>query len=223
MSSIDNNKQETEYEIIKRAKDEFSVNKFVMMFSGGKDSLTTAHFLYDKLDIDFELLYCDTGIGLKENRDYVKSISKKYGWKLNIVDPLPHETYEIFIKRFGFPYGGIHQVIMGFLKYHPMRKWYREQRKLNPEVKIGLCSGRRRLESARRKKMKSNRPILDTEKMIFICPIYYWSDKQVWDYIKTEKLGLCSVYDTLHISGDCLCGAYGTQDEYDLMKIFLRK
>lgn len=206
-------------DIIKEAIEKYRINRFVVLFSGGKDSLTTAHYMNYKLDIPIELLYCKTGIGLSENINYVESTAKKYGWKLNIVNTLPHETYEIFVKRFGFPYAGMHNAMMGFLKYHPMRKWYSQEKKKTGDI-IAFCSGRRKNESARRKRMKSNKSISMMDRMIFVAPLYDWTTEQVWDYVRKEKLELCPVYDTLHMSGDCMCGAYGTSEEYRLLEIF---
>jgi phosphoadenosine phosphosulfate reductase len=205
--------------IINETIEKYKVNRFVVLFSGGKDSLTVAHYMHFKLGLPIELLYCKTGIGVKENLEYVESTAKKYGWKLTVIDTLPHETYEIFVKRFGFPYGGVHNAVMGFLKYHPMRKWYREEKKRTGDI-IGFCSGRRRNESARRKRMKSNTAVQFTDRMVFVAPIHDWTTDQVWNYVKEERLEVCPVYDTLHMSGDCLCGAYGTADEYRMLEIF---
>lgn len=95
------------------------------------------------------------------------------------------------------PRSGIHSAIMGYLKWRPMRKWARE----NP----GVCfvSGRRKKESKRR--MRLQKYIDKPEKnMLFCSPLFYWNTSQVWNYIKSNVLEICPVYQTLHISGDCL-------------------
>jgi 3'-phosphoadenosine 5'-phosphosulfate sulfotransferase (PAPS reductase)/FAD synthetase len=214
--------EKKEKEIITESINKYKVNRFIILFSGGKDSLTLSHFLHNKLKINnLELLYCKTGIGVKENIEYVLEICKNYNWKLNIIEPLPHETYEKYISKFGFPGTGQHGSIMGFLKYHPMRKWYTTQQKNNPDQKIVLFSGRRLGESKRRKKiMKKHTYLSKVDGMVFCSPLFYWSDKQIWDYIHKENLSICPVYNTLHISGDCLCGAYGSKDEYNFLRIF---
>lgn len=187
--------------------------KHIGLFSGGKDSLVACHSLQDELD---GVLYCKTGIGLQENVDYVRDTCKTYGWTLNIVEPKTNETYEDFIRKFGFPGKGIHSAIMGYLKYHPMRKFARENKPLT------YITGRRRKESKRRMRIQKQQ----TEKvdgMTFYSPLYDWTTKDVWDYIKKHELKRCPVYETLHMSGDCLCGAFSESGEAELIATFHSK
>ncbi|HTH22745.1 MAG TPA: phosphoadenosine phosphosulfate reductase family protein [Nitrososphaeraceae archaeon] len=185
--------------------------KQIGLFSGGKDSLVACHLMQDKLD---GVLYCKTGIGLDENVAYVKDTCQTFGWKLEIVEPKKGETYADFIRKFGFPHSGIHSSIMGYLKWHPMRKFARE----NP---CTFVSGRRKKESRRRTlKLKSDTEHFPREKMSFYSPLYSWTTRDVFDYIKRFKLRLCPVYDTLHMSGDCLCGAFSESGEAELIATF---
>ena len=197
--------------IVQEAKNQYQLDRIVGLFSGGKDSLTICHYLWTQGLLN-EVLYCDTGIKVKDNFEYVKQTCDKYKWRLNIVHPLPHETYEIFVKRFGFPRNGIHSAIMGFLKWHPIRKWCREN-------KVLLVSGRRQKESKRR--MRLSKYIEHPEKNIYICsPLFYWTTAQVWEYIKQNNLEICPVYKTLHMSGDCLCGSFSELGESQLIATF---
>lgn len=197
--------------ILKEAAKIYNLNRFVGLFSGGKDSLVTCHYLWEKGLLN-EVLYCKTGIGVKDNFDYVQTTCKKYNWKLNVIEPLPHETYEIFVKRFGFPKQSMHGAVMGYLKWHPMRKWCRDNKAL-------LCSGRRQKESRRR--MRLSKYIDNPEKNIFICsPLFYWTTVDVWSYINRNNLEICPVYETMHMSGDCMCGAYSALGEAELIATF---
>lgn len=180
----------------------------VGLFSGGKDSYVAC-----KVHGVKEVLYCKTGIGL--NFDFVLKICQKEGWKLNVVYPKEGETYEDFVRRFGFPKSGIHNSVMGFLKWHPMRTWVKQQKE-----DILFISGRRKKESRRRMRMKSNREYVETEGMKFFAPIYSWTTKQVYDYIRDNQLELSPTYETLHMSGDCLCGAFAQQGESQLLYTF---
>jgi 3''-phosphoadenosine 5''-phosphosulfate sulfotransferase (PAPS reductase)/FAD synthetase and related enzymes len=187
------------------------LSKYIGLFSGGKDSLTACHYLWNRDKLD-EVLYCKTGIGLDENVDYVIKTCDKYNWKLNIVEPKENESYEDFIRKFGFPHQGMHSAIMGYLKWHPLRKFARGK-------DIIYVSGRRRKESKRR--MGKVKGMYETtENIRFYAPLIDWSDKQVWDYIKEENLDLCPVYKTLHMSGDCLCGAFSELGESELISTF---
>lgn len=186
------------------------------LFSGGKDSLVTCHYLW-KLGLLNEVLFCHTGVGVKENFQFVLETCNKFGWKLNVVYPKTGETFEDFVRKFGFPKQGAHNIVMGFLKWHPMRRWYREHQSEG----IALVSGRRKKESQRRAKMKSMKdPISLEEMMLFVAPLYHLPDSVIWNYIATNKLARCPVYETMHISGDCLCGSFSESGEAELLTIF---
>lgn len=182
------------------------------LFSGGKDSLVACHVMQDELD---GVLYCKTGIGLDENFNYVKDITQKLGWKLNILEPRKDQTYEMFVKKFGFPGFGIHSAIMGFLKYMPMRRFHRA----HEQELESYISGVRRKESKRRMRtVKSKINIM--ERIKFEAVLFDWSTKDVWDYIKKHELELCPVYETMHMSGDCMCGSFSQSGEAELLATF---
>ncbi len=186
-----------------------SVN--IGLFSGGKDSLVSC--LVAKVK---EVLYCRTGVGL--NEDYVKEMCDKFNWELNIVEPKINEAFEDFVRKFSFPHQGMHSAIMGFLKYHPIRKWHREQEKLGRD--ITFISGRRKKESKRRMRMKSVTASNVMERMKFFSPIFDWETVDVWDYIKKHNLKRSPIYETMHMSGDCMCGAFSKRGESQWLNIF---
>ena len=191
------------------------MTEYIGLFSGGKDSLVACHKMWKEGKLD-TVLYCRTGVGL--NEDYVREMCKKFNWKLIIVEPAKHETFEIFVERFSFPHQGMHNTVMGFLKWHPMRTWHRQQKKLGRE--IIFISGRRKKESKRRMRMKSNKEILTTEGMTFWSVIFNMETVEVWDYLKENKLERSPTYETMHLSGDCLCGAFSSKGESDWLGVF---
>ena len=153
-------KEKNPEQIIEETKQRYNITKFVGLFSGGKDSLAVCHYLWKKECLN-EVLYCDTGIKARGNFEFVLSTCHDYKWKLNIVYPKVGETYEDFVRKFGFPHSGIHPSIMGYLKWHPIRKWARENQ--------GVCfvSGRRKKESKRR--LRLQKYIEKPEKNILLC------------------------------------------------------
>ena len=56
--------------------------------------------------------------------------------------------------------------------------------------------------------------------MLFCSPLFYWNTSQVWNYIKSNELETCPVYQTLHICGDCLCGSFAEKEEAELIATF---
>lgn len=186
--------------------------EFIGLFSGGKDSIVACLVAGVK-----EVVYCRTGVGL--NEQYVKDMCKRFDWKLIIVEPKQGESYEEFVKKYGFPHSGIHNSIMGCLKFHPLRKWHYEQKKLGRNIMF--VSGARRKESKRRKKrdyMKKQYNELDG--MRFYKSIFDWTTTQVWDYLKENNIPRSPIYETMHISGDCLCGSFSSKGESAFLKMF---
>ena len=182
------------------------------LFSGGKDSLTACHLMQDELDA---VLYCKTGVGLQENIDFVKDTAQLYGWKLYTVQPKKGEEFEDFVRKFGFPHRAQHRAIMAYLKYHPIRQFNREHKADD----ITFISGRRPEENyQRRKKVKTELEFVDGMK--FSSPLFQWQTPDLWNYIKKNELDLCPVYETMHMSGDCYCGAYSKKGESFLLATF---
>lgn len=216
----------TPEQIISQAKEQYGLQKLTLLFSGGKDSLLTGHVskpIADKLGLKFEVLYCNTGVGVKENFEYVLKTCNELGWKLTVEYTDPRFNYEEIVKRYGFPGQGMHTGVMRWLKWFSIRRYARA----HMDEKIGFLSGRRKGESRRR--MTLNSPIqLNAEgerkdcPILTIGPLFYWSNKQVWDYVAANKLEVCPVYETLHISGDCLCGCFAESGEAELLAIFHR-
>ena len=56
--------------------------------------------------------------------------------------------------------------------------------------------------------------------MKFYSPIFKWSTVEVWDYIKEHKLERSPIYNTMHISGDCFCGAFSSRGESNFLQMF---
>lgn len=203
--------------IIEDARKKYGIKKFIGLFSGGKDSLAVCHYMHSQKVMD-EVLYLRTGIGVKENFEFVLDTCNKYKWKLNVMDPKPQFTYEVFVKRFGFPHSGIHNAIMGFLKWFQIRQFAKDHK----DECIAFLSGRRKKESARRKfSIKSMYAIDKPEKnIVMVAPLFFWTTKDIWDYIDENNLQLCPVYKTLHLSGDCLCGSFAELGESEMIKTF---
>lgn len=186
--------------------------KEVALLSGGKDSQTcllTSGCKY--------ALYCKTGIGVKENFDFVQRLCDKEGIHLYVYEPEPRFSYEEILRRYGFPKQGMHTGTMRWLKWFQIRRFAREHK----DEDIIFLSGRRKKESHRRMTNKKLVPIETPEKHITIkSPLIDWSTPQVWEYLKSQNQSICPVYETLHLSGDCLCGCFSTDEEARLLRLF---
>ena len=194
--------------ILEEAKQKYGVTEFMAGFSGGKDSVTALDIVH-KLGKLYGVIYCDTGIGVQENKDFVINYCEKRKLELVIVKPKVGETYDDFVLKFGFPHEGKHNAIMGYLKSHPLRDYSYKHNG------IGIISGVRKFESKRRG--RTAKIFSKDGALLWISPIIEWKTNQVWDYVRKNNLPLSPIYKTLHLSGDCLCGAFSHFREAEMI------
>lgn len=172
------------------------------LLSGGKDSVTLAHWL-NAHDMLAGCVAIDTGISIPEWKPFVRRLCEAQGWPLTIVGTLI--SYEDYVRRYGFPGPGAHSQAMRWLKERGIDQF----RKRNPGAL--LASGVRRGESKRRLGTVREWNVLG--KMPIWAPLFDWTTEQVWAYVHEYGLERSPCYATLGISGDCLCGAFASDGE----------
>jgi len=179
----------------------------VLLFSGGKDSITMVHLAYKAFwpaKIPFPLLHVDTGHNFPETIEFRDSLADKYGVKLDV----------------GYVQGSIDKGTA------------REEKGINPsrnalqsitllekleeaQYDAAFGGGRRDEEKARAKERffshrdefgqwdpKNQRPELwslyngkkSVGESFRIFPISNWTEMDVWQYIKREKIDLPNLY-----------------------------
>jgi 3'-phosphoadenosine 5'-phosphosulfate sulfotransferase (PAPS reductase)/FAD synthetase len=178
------------------------------LFSGGKDSFATAKALQEH-DLLKGCLLLDTGISVPEWKDSCKEICERQGWGMTIV-PTP-VRYEWLVWKYGYPGYMSHYFTMNYLKGRAVREW----KKLHPGE--ALASGVRKGESARRS--VTTKPVSLFEGVTVYAPIYEWTTAQVWDYVKRHGYTRPRAYETLGVSGDCLCGAFAKDWERQALRM----
>lgn len=218
------------------------LKKVYGLCSGGKDSISacaTAH-KYRPLD---GIILVDTTIVAKDGDNKPSYIaSKKFAEQLGVpficikpkddlkkgfeyVKCVRHygtgKTYENYCKKYGFPHASQHNQAFRFLKKKALVGFVMDQ--TTGKEKIGFISGIRRKESKRR--MQNSQLIgidEDTPRIIWIAPIYYWTTEEAFKFVKNSDYKLSESYTMLHLSGDCLCGAYASRDELGLLATFYK-
>lgn len=189
--------------------------KFYALVSGGKDSITAAIITDQIVGLD-GVLFIDTTIGLTETKKFVQKVCKERKWKLTILTP--KTSYEQMVMKYGFPGAPHHRMSFIYLKWQPIYYWIRER---EDKAQIALISGVRKKESNRRGKTSQDIRIDPSYKyMVWVAPIIEWSTPQVWEFVKEHNIEVSPAYKTLHISGDCLCGAYSKQGEAEIISVF---
>lgn len=207
-------------QIINEAIERFKPAKFILMVSGGHDSVTCAHVTASILKskgIVFEVYHGDTTIGIPETQDYVRMICKLYGWKLNIRKPPNRNSwYDKLVEKFGFPgpTRRSHQIMYRHLKERALNKFVTHECKSWPMSRenIFLGSGVRQQESQIR--MGYLETVMKDNSKLWVSPIFYLSETDVEDYMTVNNIPKNPVKEKICISGECLCGCFTRKEEW---------
>ncbi len=205
-------------EIINEASDKYKRKEFWVLCSGGKDSVSLADWL-DKQGMLTGVMHIQTNCGIRQNgkwiaTEFVKELCDQKKWKLKIEQPNEPYWYVAHCLEHGFPTRKNHKLIMGFLKYHTMRRFAFE-----PERKEKCClvSGVRKRESIRRMG-NYKKPIQKDGNLYFCMPFFYKSTQWVYRYFLENNLRRSPVYDFLEFSGECECGCFAEKYEAKMLK-----
>ena len=178
------------------------------LFSGGHDSLTATHIASGHPAFT-GAAHMNTGIGIKETREFVRATCARNGWMLEERSAADcGQVYRDLVIEHGFPGPGHHYKMYQRLKERPLRSLIRDY-KTHVSDRILLVSGCRSQESVRR--MGHVEPIQHEGAYVWVAPIHDWSKVQCNEYIREHGLERNPVVDLLHMSGECLCGAYVDQ------------
>lgn len=215
----DSTTKSTPKQIIEAAIEQYNPIKVVLLFSGGHDSLVSTHIsatILDDLGIDYCVYHGDTTIGIPETQDFVRRVCDQYRWKLEIrKPPKKKDTYEELIKRFGFPGPNklSHQIMYRCLKERALSAFVTYELKTNSKSRenVLLITGVRKMESKIRMGYKET--ISKDGSKIWATPIFYFSKSMCESYMKEHNLPRNPVKDAICISGECLCGSFGSNEE----------
>jgi len=174
------------------------------LFSGGHDSLVSTHMSMEQ-GLTERVLHIDTGIGIPETQEFVKSTCEKHGWDLDIVSS--DFDYRDIVLENGFPGPGVHIIMYSKLKERALRKIARRH-----DGKPHFWTGVRSDESERRFR-NVEQEVQEDSQWIWHSPIRKMSERDVHTYIEDAGLEKNPVKTLYHHSGECLCGAFGNRPE----------
>ncbi|HSW70604.1 MAG TPA: phosphoadenosine phosphosulfate reductase family protein [Gammaproteobacteria bacterium] len=183
--------------------------KYTACFSGGKDSAAVVLWLKEK-DLLERIISIDTGISTPDWLPFIKKQCNEWGYEPEVYKT--PASYDQLVKSYGFPGPPLHYIFMNYLKGRAIRAF----KKVHPNAV--LASGVRLDESARR--FRNTKEWGYFENVPTWAPLYNWTTEQVWEYVTANGYTRSPAYQTLCISGDCLCGAYATSLERSAIKAF---
>lgn len=179
-------------------------------FSGGNDSHTLVHVMRERLT---HLAHANTGIGIEETRDFVRRKAADYDLPLLERSPAAKDSYEAHVLRYGFPGPAMHFKMYTRLKERALEQVRNELVDGQPHRRrVVFLAGRRREESKRR----ANVPEFERKGSIVWCsPMVLWTKIDLNTYRQMVDLERNPVADLIHMSGECLCGAFAGKGELD--------
>lgn len=182
----------------------------VVLFSGGNDSTVLAHLMRQRAT---HAAHANTGIGIEATRQFVRDTCA--GWGLPLIEKHPPagSTYRELVLDQGFPGPAQHWKMYQRLKERCLRQVRRDLVTDPRRQRVLFLAGRRRDESSRRAMV----PEMErTGSVIWASPLVGWSKLDLNAYRRANPdCPRNEVADTLHMSGECLCGAFAKRDELD--------
>ncbi len=195
---------------INEAADRYKSSGVYAMLSGGDDSLTCA-LITTQAKLFRACVHLDTGIGIPETREYVRELCRQQGWPLKIYRAADQgQHYVEHCRAYGFPGPGQHWRMYTRLKERPLRAFVREHKQHRLD-RLLLSTGARSQESQRR--MGHVQPERRDGVKVWLNPIHDWSKSDCHVYIASRGVARNPVVELLHMSGECLCGAFAKPGE----------
>lgn len=166
---------------------------YYLAFSGGKDSIV----LYDlakKSGVKFKAVYHNTTIDPPHLRMFIRRNYPDVEW-LN-----PRLDFYALIKKYGFLPTVFQRFCCRILKEEGIKEGV-------------LLLGVRRSESPKRFNYNFVEEGNNGKKVKLVMPLLEWDDNDVWDYIKSNSLKYCELYDMGKKRIGCLfCALEGKED-----------
>lgn len=181
-----------------------------VLFSGGNDSTVLAHLFKERADY---AVHANTGIGIEETRQFVRDTSAAWGLPLIEKHPPPGDTYRDLVLAHGFPGPGQHFKMYQRLKERCLRQVRRDLISNPYRERVMFLAGRRRTESARRSVVPASERV---DSVVWCSPLVLWTKLDLNTYrLMQGDVPVNRVSDLIHMSGECLCGAFAEKGELE--------
>jgi phosphoadenosine phosphosulfate reductase len=172
---------------------------------GGRIALASSLGLEDqvltdlmlRIDPSARIFTIDTGRLFPESYSLIEKTNLKYGVKLEVYFP-EHEPVEKFVRENG---------INGFYESIEKRKGCCQVRKIEPllralsTLEVWIC-GLRQEQSVTRTGVRAVEWD-EANHLIKVNPLVHWTEKQVWDYIKSKQVPYNALHDKQFPSIGC--------------------
>jgi len=208
----------TAREIIDQALEDHNPVACLAGFSGGTDSLAVTHWMMENVPGTIAF-HANTGIGIERTREFVRDTCRDYGWPLLEIRAKEDcgQDYDEMVRQYGFPGPAHHKKMYSRLKDRAVRLAVKRQ-KTHRMDRVLIATGIRSDES-RIRAGYAGRVINRTGAQLWVNPIYHWTGSDKAAYIREHRLPTNPVNEVLGMSGECLCGAFASHGELDLVRV----
>ncbi|KAB1146783.1 phosphoadenosine phosphosulfate reductase family protein [Streptomyces luteolifulvus] len=235
------------FEILGEALATYPIVGSYGLFSGGNDSVVLMHLMRERMDA---LLHVNTGTGIPETTQHVRDVAAAWNVDLHELHPQNSYQDLVLGKVLagrgpnagkravwqGFPGPVGHKVMYRHLKDEPLMAFRRsvvgDQGRTRKIVYLG---GMRWAETDRR--FRNAEAIDQDGAIVWVSAIVHWTDVHMREYRARYRcqqdhehaqhrlcfdgaLPLNEVTEHLHMSGECLCGAFAKPGELDEIEFF---
>lgn len=227
--------------IMREAIEQYKPVAIYAGFSGGNDSIVTTHFACEEFGAT--ALSVNTLIGIEKTRVHYRETAQRYGWEHielraeaegmpdkhrdgTPFDPstLPagkwtdgNTAYEEWVLNFGFAGPGQHPRMYQRLKERSFNRAKREAKQGRKRTDcVMFVTGIRHDESAIRAGYQ--RAVQKQDSSIWVNPFYFTTAAHFEAYRQEFGLPRNPVSQVVGISGECLCGAFASPDEIELVR-----
>jgi 3'-phosphoadenosine 5'-phosphosulfate sulfotransferase (PAPS reductase)/FAD synthetase len=180
-----------------------------VLFSGGGDSTVLAHLFRHHAT---HAIHANTGIGIEQTRQFVRDTCAT--WGLPLIEEHAPDDYEDLVVEYGFPGPAMHWKMYTRLKERALDQARHTLGFANSRTKVALwLTGRRREESERRVHIPLHEP---DGTVIWAAPLANWTSLDLNTYrLMFDDVPVNEVTKLIHMSGECLCGAFAHPGELD--------
>lgn len=180
-----------------------------VLFSGGNDSTTLAHLFKSTAT---HAIHANTTIGIESTRQFVRDTCE--AWGIPLIEKVAPTSYRELVIERGFPGPAMHFKMYQRLKERCLDAARADLGVSNSRTKAAVfIAGRRRQESKRR----ADVPLSERDgSVIWASPLAFWTNLDLNTYrLMFPAIPRNTASDTLHMSGECLCGAFAHPGELD--------
>lgn len=234
-------------EILDEALAAYPIVGTYWLSSGGNDSAIVGHLLRGRYDA---VLHVNTGTGIPETTQYVRDVAAAWGDQLHELHPVNSYADLVLGKVIartgpnagkravwkGFPGPAGHKVMYRHLKDEALMRFRKsvvgDQGRTRKIIYLG---GMRWAETERR--FRNAEAIDQDGAIVWTSPLVHWTDAHMREYRARHRcqqdhehaqhrlcfdgaLPLNEVTEHIHMSGECLCGAYAKPGELDEIEFF---